>query len=164
MTTISTDELRERLGDPRLTIVDIRPLAAYNGWRINGEARGGHIPGAVAFPAAWLQTVDDDEIQRLLEAKGITPDRDIVVHGQGPADAAAFVAGLRVHGIDTARAHASGATGWAADDGLPLEKLPRHEALVHIPWLREVLDGGRPEAPPTGSFLLFHVNFGVPEE
>ena len=37
-----------------LTIVDVRPLAAYNGWRRNGEARGGHIPGAVAFPAAWL--------------------------------------------------------------------------------------------------------------
>jgi thiosulfate/3-mercaptopyruvate sulfurtransferase len=27
-----------------------------------------------------------------------------------------------------------------------------------------VLDGGRPEAAPNGRFLLFHVNFGVPEE
>jgi 3-mercaptopyruvate sulfurtransferase SseA len=27
-----------------------------------------------------------------------------------------------------------------------------------------VLDAGRPEAAPTGPFLLFHVNFGVPEE
>ena len=54
MSTISTTELRDRLDDPNLTIVDVRTLAAYNGWRRNGEARGGHLPGAVAFPAAWL--------------------------------------------------------------------------------------------------------------
>ena len=29
---------------------------------------------------------------------------------------------------------------------------------------RQLLDGGRPEAAPAGRFLLFHVNFGVPEE
>ena len=56
---ISTDELRRRLADPTLTIVDVRPLAAYNGWQLEGEARGGHIPGAVAFPSAWLDSVDD---------------------------------------------------------------------------------------------------------
>ena len=27
-----------------------------------------------------------------------------------------------------------------------------------------MLDGDRPEAAPSGHFLLFHVNFGVPEE
>jgi len=54
---ISTAELRRRLADPTLTIVDVRPLAAYNGWRSNGDARGGHIPGAVAFPSAWLGSV-----------------------------------------------------------------------------------------------------------
>ena len=42
--------------------------------------------------------------------------------------------------------------------------MPKYEALVHIGWLRDVLDGKRPEAAPAGKFLLFHVNFGVPEE
>ena len=68
---ISTDELRRRLADPTLTIVDVRPLAAYNGWQLEGEARGGHIPGAVAFPSAWLDSVDDDELERLLDSKEI---------------------------------------------------------------------------------------------
>ena len=53
---------------------------------------------------------------------------------------------------------------WAADPSLPLERLPNYDKLVHIAWLRDVLAGGRPEAPPNGDFLLFHVNFGVPEE
>ena len=31
-------------------------------------------------------------------------------------------------------------------------------------WLADLLAGGTPEAAPTGDYLLFHVNFGVPEE
>jgi thiosulfate/3-mercaptopyruvate sulfurtransferase len=164
MTSVSTNELRERLDDPGLTIIDIRPLAAYNGWRLNGEVRGGHIPGAVAFPAAWLGTVDDAEIRRLLDAKGITAERNVVVVGDGPGDAAQFAAALRARGIHSVQSHDAGLAAWAADDTLPLEWLSRHEALVHIAWLRDVLGGRRPEAPPNASFVLLHVNFGVPEE
>src|SRR5829696_7844901 len=32
--SISADELRARLDDPTLTIVDVRPIAAFNGWRL----------------------------------------------------------------------------------------------------------------------------------
>src|SRR5205807_810694 len=84
----STAELRRRLTDPGLTIVDVRPLPAYNGWRPNGEARGGHIPGAVAFPSAWLMSVDDAEVVRLLHSKNIVPGREVVLYG-GSDDVAA---------------------------------------------------------------------------
>jgi thiosulfate/3-mercaptopyruvate sulfurtransferase len=57
-----------------------------------------------------------------------------------------------------------GSWAWANDEALPLDRLPNYEKLVHIWWLRQVLDGGRPEAAPAGRYLLFHVNFGVPEE
>jgi 3-mercaptopyruvate sulfurtransferase SseA len=164
MSTITTAELREGLDDPRRTVVDIRPLASYNGWRLNGEARGGHIPGAVAFPAGWLRVVDEAEIRRLLDEKGITAHRDVVVYGDGPDDAAEFVAALGDLGVPGARRYGEGATAWAADPSLPLDRLPNYEKLVHIPWLRDVLDGETPEAPPNEKFLLFHVNFGVPEE
>ena len=100
----------------------------------------------------------------MLESKEITADRDVVVLGDGPADAAAFVAALLELGIGSAQALDGGATAWAADPALPVERLPRYESLVHIPWLRDVLAGERPEAPPNDGFLLFHVNFGVPEE
>jgi len=64
--TISTPDLRGRLTDPDLAIVDVRPLPAYNGWRLGGAARGGHIAGAVAFPSAWLGSVDDAEVERTM--------------------------------------------------------------------------------------------------
>ena len=48
---VSTDELRRRLNDPGLTIVDVRPLPPTTAGAGRSAARGGHIPGAVALPA-----------------------------------------------------------------------------------------------------------------
>ena len=162
--TISTEELRDRLTDPSLTIVDVRSLAAYNGWRQADDVRGGHIPGAAAFPIDWLRTVDEPEIARLLAGKGVAPDRDVVVYGRGAEDAETVAASLEAFGVPGARVYLDGFGAWAADPSLPVEKLPQHQRLVHIDWLRQVLAGERPEAAPDGDFLLFHVNFGVPEE
>jgi 3-mercaptopyruvate sulfurtransferase SseA len=163
-TTITTDELSARLDDPSTTIVDVRPMAAYNGWRLKGEARGGHIPGAVSFPSAWLTSVDDAEIDRLLAEKGVTPDRTVVVYGDGAADVAALGARLVAAGHGDVRVYDAGFGAWAADEGRPIERLPKYEKLVHIDWLRRVIAGETPEAAPAGRHLLFHVNFGVPEE
>ena len=160
--TLSTDELRLRLGSPDVTIVDVRPLHAYNGWLSNGDPRGGHVPGAVAFPSAWLASTDDAEIVRLLGAKNIVPGREIVLYGD-PADVA--VVGSRLAALGHAALHVyAGWSEWAADESLPVERLPNYHSLVHTDWLRLLLEGERPEAAPTGRSLLFHVNFGVPEE
>ena len=160
-TTITPAELERRLGDADLTIVDTRPLVAYNGWRQGDDARGGHVPGAVAFPTEWLITVDDAEIERLLREKSITADRQVVVYG----DAADIVAAdLARRGLSSVVILDGGFTAWAADPERPVDRLARHDRLVHIEWLRQVLAGEQPEAAPSGPFLLFHVNFGVPEE
>jgi len=162
--TISADELRSRLDDPGLTIVDVRALPAYNGWRAGGEARGGHIPGAVAFPRAWLSSVDDAEVERMLHSKDIVPNQEVVLYGDDADDVSAVRTRLTDLGHAGVRTYEQGWAEWAADDTLPVERLPNYDKLVHTEWLRQVLDGGRPEAAPAGPFLLFHVNFGVPEE
>jgi molybdopterin synthase sulfurtransferase len=162
--TISTAELSERYTDPDVTVVDVRPLAAYNGWRLRGDARGGHIPGAVAFPARWLASVDDPEIERELSAKGIVPGRSIIVYGDGSDDALLLADRLVASGHEQVLIHEAGWSGWAADEALPIERLPNYDKLVHTEWVRELIAGGRPEAFAGSRFLLFHVNFGVPEE
>ncbi|HET7702718.1 MAG TPA: rhodanese-like domain-containing protein [Candidatus Limnocylindrales bacterium] len=163
---ITSDELSQVLTDPRLTIVDIRPLSAFNGWRAGNEPRGGHIPGAVAFPAAWLDSVDEAEIERLLAGKQVVAGRDVVVYGQAAdtTDASRVASALEHRGIPGARILAGGYEDWASDPGRAVDRLARHDRLVHIDWLGQVLAGGRPEAAPAKDFLLFHVNFGVPEE
>jgi molybdopterin synthase sulfurtransferase len=161
---ISTAELRRRLTGPELTVVDVRPLHEYNGWRPDGVARGGHIPGAVAFPSAWLTSIDDAEVERLLHSKDIVPGRQIVLYGDGSDGVSAVGSRLADLGHPGVLSYEPGWKEWAADENLPVERLTNHERLVHTGWLRRVLDGGRPEASPSGRFLLFHVNFGVPEE
>jgi molybdopterin synthase sulfurtransferase len=163
-TAISAAELRDRLGDPDLTIVDLRPTAAFNGWRLRGEARGGHIPGAVAFPSAWLASEDEAEIERQLAARGVVAERRIVLYAYNATDVADLAARLAAQGFGDVRVFEDGWTAWAADPELPIERLPNYDKLVHTEWLRQLLDGGQPEAFDGGRFLLFHVNFGVPEE
>ncbi|MGH2474343.1 MAG: sulfurtransferase, partial [Candidatus Limnocylindrales bacterium] len=124
----------------------------------------GHIRGAVAFPLDWLTTIDGPEVARLLAEKGLTADREIVAYGTGAGDAAAFADRLVELGLPTVRTFDAGFGAWAADSTLPVDKLVRHDRLVHVDWLAQVLAGERPEAAPSGPFLLFHVNFGVPEE
>jgi thiosulfate/3-mercaptopyruvate sulfurtransferase len=164
ITDIATAELHQRLSDPDLTIVDVRPTAAYNGWRLRGEPRGGHIAGAVAFPETWLDRVDEAELQRLLHSKRITAGRTVAVYGDGPEDASAVALRLAEQGHHDVRLYRSGFGAWAADPSLPLERLPNYQRLVHRDWLRELIDGGQPETYQRGRFLLFHVNFGAPAE
>jgi molybdopterin synthase sulfurtransferase len=163
-TTLDAPGLRAILNAPDVTVVDVRPLSAFNGWRVGDESRGGHIPGAVSLPAAWLVSIDRAEIDRLLAGTAIEPDREVVIYGQDDAEATFVADALRTHGVDRSRILAGGFAGWIADPERPVERLPKYDRLVHIEWLGQLLAGGRPEAAPTGRFLMFHVNFGVPEE
>jgi molybdopterin synthase sulfurtransferase len=159
---VSTAEVRTRLGEQGLCIVDARPLPAFNGWRVDGDVAGGHIPGAVAFPAGWLARLDDAELKVMLESKGIASSSEVIVYG-GKDAASLFRSRIAEHLAVTVRTYDAGFTEWAAE-GLPVERLANHTKLVHPEWLRDLLAGGTPEAAPAGRVLLFHVNFGVPEE
>jgi 3-mercaptopyruvate sulfurtransferase SseA len=163
--SIDLATLRERRAGDDTLVVDVRPLRFFNGWRQGDDARGGHIPDAVSYPVEWLDSVDAPELARLLGEKGLDRVSDIVVYGTDASDAARFAAFLESSLPEATVAIFEGGFGaWAADPSLPIDKLPRHEQLVHVDWLSEVLAGGSPEAAPAGRYLLFHVNFGVPEE
>lgn len=162
--TITPAELLERLDDPRLTIVDLRPQAAYNGWRLHGEARGGHLPGAVSFPAPWLSTIDPAEIAREFATKRIATDRSIVLVADTPTDAAPVRERLAADGFVDVRVLDAPFADLADDRAVPLERLPNYDRLVHTDWLRGLIAGEPVEAYDGRPWRLLHVNFGVPEE
>ena len=85
------DDILPRLGDPTLSLVDVRSPAEFNGEVIappgmsETAQRAGHIPGAASIP--WAQTVREDgtfksreELAALYEGKGITADKDIIAY------------------------------------------------------------------------------------
>jgi 3-mercaptopyruvate sulfurtransferase SseA len=85
------DDILPRLGDPELALVDVRSPAEFAGEIIappglsETAQRAGHIPGAASIP--WAQTVREDgrfkpadELRALYEAKGVTPDKDVIAY------------------------------------------------------------------------------------
>jgi len=158
--TISTSELSERLTDPDLVVVDVRPTAAYNGWKLQREARGGHIRGAISFPMSWTRAVTAPGLVSLLASKGITPRKMVVVYGYSEGDGAAMSRTLRGLGFTNVRTYASGLTEWAADDSLPMARLVNYERLVHPQWVDRLISGENPETYPGMGFVVFEVSSG----
>ncbi|HEY7582900.1 MAG TPA: rhodanese-like domain-containing protein [Acidimicrobiia bacterium] len=160
--SLSTGELRLRLGAPDTVIVDVRPLSRFNGWRRPGEARGGHIPGAVSLPNSWLGLLDQSDLLDLLKRKGIAEASSLILYG----DEAGEVQVLRevLLEIGLRPLVYQGWNEWLDDDELPLEWLTNYERLVDPDWVSQLIAGGRPDTFRGEDFAVFHVNFGVPEE
>lgn len=160
--TITTEHLLEQLD--KHVVVDVRSTAAYNGWRLRGEARGGHIPGAALLPDSWLEGLTDEELTLLLDNKGISQSRSIVLYGDAPAQAERLLQKLSDFGYTDVVTYQGGFRDWAADQTLPVEGLVKYERLVHPEWVQQLVAGENPDTYRGNGFLLFHVNFGVPEE
>ena len=158
-TSISTQALAEHLEHPTCVMVDVREMAAFNGWTLHGEARGGHIPGAVAFPLEWTAVVKGTALRRLLASKGITPDRTVVVYDAQRARSAAMAHRLRTLGYARVLTYDAGVAAWAADEGLPMAHLGHYEKLVHPAWVFQLLHGQYPATYVGHGFVLFEVGW-----
>jgi thiosulfate/3-mercaptopyruvate sulfurtransferase len=76
----SVDELKSRLADPKLVVMDMRPPEAY---------ANGHIPGARSFDIFGISLIDTRPepmnaflwiIEHLIQAKGVNTDSTVVVY------------------------------------------------------------------------------------
>ena len=160
-------------GAGETVVLDVRPTAAYHGWSMRNEARGGHLPGAVPFPSGWFTSQTGQQVRAGLRARGVTPERALVLIGYdaaipGTAGQTAPDPGGDVHtaaarlgdlGYRGVRILLGGAQAWAAAPELPLERLPRYRQLVHPDWLNSLLrTGGAPELD-AGPWTVLHVSF-----
>jgi thiosulfate/3-mercaptopyruvate sulfurtransferase len=158
-TGLSTRAMLEALEDPACVVVDVREMAAFNGWALQHEARGGHLPGAVAFPLEWTSVVQGTALQRLLTAKGITPRSIIVVYDAQRHRSAAMAHRLGALGYARVLTYDAGVATWAADARLPLAHLPHYEHLVPPAWVDQLVRGQSPATYPGHGFVVFEVGW-----
>lgn len=159
--TIATiDELAEHMKQPHHVLIDIRPIAAYNGWALRGEPRGGHIRGARSFPLKWTETADWPD---LLGEKGITPENHVTVYGYEPEDTAAMARKLSEVGYGTVNTFDRFAD-WCSNDELPMARLSRYQQLVYPEWVRTLIDGGKPQAYWGSDFVVCHASYRYRED
>ena len=156
---ISTKQLSEQLENPETIVLDIRPSAAYNGWKLQGEARGGHIPGAVNIPLAWAEDLSIPGLAALFLSKGIAKNAPIVIYGYQAANCALMAGLLSEFGCRNILIYEPGASQWAADANLPMDRLARYEQLVHPDWIAALISNERSMHSPDGKYGLFEVNW-----
>ncbi|MFB6360738.1 MAG: rhodanese-like domain-containing protein [Halobacteriales archaeon] len=158
---IDSATLTERLEDSDHELVDIRPLAAYNGWRLRGEPRGGHLPGATSLPLTWFESV---AVEPLLEQRGPTPEQPVTVYGYDAAQVRPAVDALREHGYDELTSYTGFVDEWAADRDRPLERLSRYDQLVSPRWVKAVVGDEPVPQPPAEDVVICHVHFDNPAD
>ncbi|MED5373931.1 MAG: rhodanese-like domain-containing protein [Myxococcota bacterium] len=112
-------------GDAR--IWDTRSQAEFQGATPFGEARGGHIPGALHLDWKALmgpegRLLPEPELRATLEGAGLGPGSPIIALCTGGIRAAFGYAVLRHLGYAHPRVYDGSMWEWAAEPGLPLER------------------------------------------
>src|SRR5690349_24032886 len=121
----SVEKLRDRLSDPKLVLMDMRPPEAY---------ANGHIPGARSFDIFGISLIDTRPqaleaylwiIEHLIQAKGVNSDSTVVIYDDvaGMRSARLFWF-LEFFGHEDVHVLNGGFNAWQSQ-GLPVT----HEAL-----------------------------------
>ncbi len=153
---ISTKEVFSKLKNSQIKILDVRPVDAYNGWQLKGEARGGHIKGAKSLSAKWTKYMDWIDIVR---SKGITPDSNLIIYGYGKQDTELVAAQLQKTGHKNINVYYDFVDEWCKDADLPMDNLPRYQQLVPASWVKDLIDGKKPPHLNTKKYVICHAHY-----
>jgi 3-mercaptopyruvate sulfurtransferase SseA len=157
---LNTPQLAEGLARQDIDLLDARPPAAFNGWKLDGEARGGHIRGARNFPFTWLNDVSEEGAREILASKGISAQRPAVVYSNKLETSAAMATFLETLDYPQVAVYEPGWLGWAADPDLEVDHLKNYEKLVYPAWLKERIRGRVGQIPTEGKYQVFEVGMG----
>jgi molybdopterin synthase sulfurtransferase len=153
---ISTDELYEQLQNPELKIVDVRPVDAYNGWKLHNEIRGGHIKGARNISAKWMNYIEWIEI---IESKEITPEHTLVVYGNEEEQTVKIARQFLKAGYPNVRVYDGFIDEWSPDTNLPMEFLPNYRQLVPPGWLHDLILNKQVPEYSKNRYVICHAHY-----
>ena len=117
--------VKDHLEDKNVLLVDVRSKEEYDGQK--GKAkRKGHIPGAIHFE--YKNVIDNGvvkpkaDIEKALNAAGITPDKEIILYCETSARAGIVYLVLKdILGYPKVRVYDGAFYEWAADQSNPVE-------------------------------------------
>jgi thiosulfate/3-mercaptopyruvate sulfurtransferase len=120
------------LATPGVKIVDSRAGAEYQGATLYGEARGGHIPGAIRLPfdtvfnkvdyKGYATIKDMTDLDAVFSAAGLKKTDIIIVYCTAGIRSAHMTLALRMAGYSKAINYAGSFYEWAGNPSMPVEK------------------------------------------
>lgn len=153
---ISTRELVDIIKNNEAILVDGRPVAAYNGWGLHGESRGGHIKGAKSLPFKWANYIDWIEIVR---SKGILPEKQIIIYSYSHQESHTIARFFIRAGYDNIDIYSNFVDEWSQNHELPMEKLERYNQLVYPEWVKSLIAGEKPPEYNNNKFVICHSHY-----
>ncbi len=160
----SKESIKSRMSRNDFSMIDARTDEEYTGWKLHGEARGGHIPTAIQIPYAWFFERDktvlpSKELRVLFESHGITRDKQVTTYcANGTRSAFAYFA-LRLMGYPRVSNYDASIAEWALDPSLPMDRLARYDRLVYPAWLKELMDGKNPPTYSGKKYVILEVRY-----
>lgn len=114
---IQTEELTKTIKDYK--IVDAREEDEYKGAQKFGEAKGGHIPGAVNIPYSTLYTKDgllksNEEIQKMFDELGLKKEQAIVTYCTGGIRSAFLQLVFEMNGYENVKNYDGSYYNWSS--------------------------------------------------
>lgn len=153
---ITTNELKRLLNKQGIKIIDARPIDAYNGWKLNGEIRGGHIKSAKSLPVKWTNYMDWIEI---VDSKNISKEEKIIIYGYNENQISQVADTFKRNEFNNIYIYLNFIDEWVKDETLPMEKLPRYKNLVYAQWVKDIIDGKIPPEYNGGKTLICHAHY-----
>lgn len=156
MREVSGREIAEISGNSKVCITDTRPVDAYNGWILDGEKRGGHIPGARSLPSKWTNYIDWIEIVR---HKRIFPDQRIIVYGYNQEEIGEVCHRFIRSGYADVQAYLHFKDEWLANSEFAVDRLKNFTNLVYPEWVSNLIEGKKPQSYNNNKFIVVHAHY-----
>lgn len=153
---ISTESLQQNLENPSFSIIDVRPVEAYNGWKLQGEKRNGHIQGAKSLPLKWLEYMDWIEI---VQTKKILPSQTILLYGYDTYSSVKTANQFIQAGYNDVTIYPHFMEEWNPNASLPMHHLKRYQQLVSAHWLQELISTNHAPEFDNKRYVICHAHY-----
>jgi len=156
MIRTTTEELLHLLKNRDLKLIDIRPVEAYNGWKLNNEIRGGHIETARSLPFKWIQYLDWLDI---VQSKEIMSHHALIVYGYDPVETEKVASQFLRAGYQDVKVYHEFVNKWSANPKLPISRLKRYRQLVSAQWLKSLIQPGDTAEYDNNKYVICHAHY-----
>ncbi len=171
--TATMDDVKAALADANAIVVDARLNDIYAGWAIEGNARGGHIPGATDFAASNITAPYDEDgnleklsraqvLDDMLANKGIAEGKKVIVYDTNGSDAKTVADFFVSKGLTDVSVY--DAKEWV-NGSEALDSYPNYQLWVPASVVKAITEGNTPEGFTTKQNIkIVDVRWGGNEE